>query len=258
MLLLDNLEQVIDCAPELAALVETCPNLALLVTSRERLRVRGEVEYPVPPLAHEDAIELFCQRSRIPADETIAEVCRRLDNLPLALELASARTSVLAPAEILKRLSQRLDLLKGGRDAEARQETLRATIDWSYELLVEDEQRLFVCLAVFAGGCTVEAAEQVAVASLDSLQSLVDKNLLLHSGDRFFMLETIREYALERLEESAEVRRRHAQFFAALAERSEIELRGPEQERWFELMRKEIDNFRTALSYGSGPRNSPL
>ncbi len=136
LLLLDNLEQVVDAAPELGELLEACPNLKLLVTSRELLRIRGEVDYPVPPLAEPDAVELFCERSRLDPDEAIAELCRRLDQLPLAIELAAARTSVLSPAQILERLSQRLDLLKGGRDADPRQQTLRATIEWSHDLLV--------------------------------------------------------------------------------------------------------------------------
>jgi class 3 adenylate cyclase len=143
LLLLDNLEQIIDAAPELGALVEACPNLRLLVTSRELLRVRGEVEYEVLPLAERDAVELFCTRAQVEPSEAIDELCRRLDNLPLALELAAARAKVLSPNQILDRLAQRLDLLKAGRDADLRQATLRATIQWSHELLDEDEQRLF-------------------------------------------------------------------------------------------------------------------
>src|SRR5205814_4283146 len=133
LLLLDNLEQVVEVAAELASLVEVCPNLHLLATSRELLRIRGEVEYPVPPLAEPEAVELFSARSQLAADETIGELCRRLDNLPLAVELAAARTSVLSPRQIVDRLGERLDLLRGGRDAEARQETLRATVEWSHE-----------------------------------------------------------------------------------------------------------------------------
>ena len=123
------------------------------MTSRELLRVRGEVEYPVPPLAEPEAVALFCERSGLDPDETTAELCRRLDNLPLAVELAAARTGVLTPPQILDRLAQRLDLLKGGRDAEARQHTLRATIEWSHDLLADDEKQLFARLSVFAGGC---------------------------------------------------------------------------------------------------------
>ena len=135
LLLLDNLEQVVDAAPELASLLEACPNLTLFCTSRELLRVRGEVEYPVPPLASPEAVALFCERSGLEPSEEIAELCARLDNLPLAVELAAARTKALTPAQILERLSQRLDLLRGGRDADPRQQTLRATIAWSYDLL---------------------------------------------------------------------------------------------------------------------------
>jgi predicted ATPase/class 3 adenylate cyclase len=250
LLLLDNFEQVVGAAPELASLVESCPNLKLLVTSRELLRVRGEVEYPVPPLAQPDAVELFCTRSRLEPDETIAELSRRLDNLPLAVELAAARTSVLSPAQILERLSQRLDLLKGGRDAEARQQTLRATIEWSHDLLDEEEKRLFAWLSVFRGGCTLEAAEDIAQADLDSIQSLVDKSLLRHRDDRFWMLETIREFAIERLDGSGgaeEARRRHAQHFLGLAEESaEHDLRWNPGE-WLDRLQREHDNFRAAL-----------
>jgi predicted ATPase/class 3 adenylate cyclase len=251
LLLLDNLEQVVEAAAELASLVERCPNLRLLVTSRERLRVRGEVEYPVLPLAESEAVALFCARARLEPDETVTELCRRLDSLPLAVELAAARTSVLSPAQILERLSQRLDLLRGGRDAEARQETLRATLAWSYELLAEEERRLFARLAVFAGGCTLEAAEDVTQAGLDTLQSLVDKSLLRHTQERFWMLETIREYALERLEDSVEggtLRRRHAEHFLALAQEAEPHLRRASGQ-WLDRLEGERDNLRAALDW---------
>ena len=135
LLLLDNLEQVIEVAPELSALVEACPNLTLLVTSRELLRIRGEVEYPVPPLQEPEAVALFCERAQPEPSDEITELCARLDNLPLAVELAAARVKALSPAQILERLSSRLDLLKGGRDVDPRQQTLRATIEWSYDLL---------------------------------------------------------------------------------------------------------------------------
>jgi predicted ATPase/class 3 adenylate cyclase len=249
LLLLDNFEQVVEAAPDLASLVERCPHLRLLVTSRERLRVRGEVEYPVLPLAQPEAVELFCTRAGIDPDGTVAELCRRLDNLPLAVELAAARTSVLSPAQILERLAQRLDLLKGGRDADARQETLRATIAWSYELLDEEERRLFARLAVFAGGCTIEAAEQVVGAGLDRLQSLVDKSLVRHTHARFWMLETIREFALERLEDSGEarsVRRNHAEHFLGLAREAQPYLRA-ESSEWLDRLEQEHDNVRAAL-----------
>src|SRR5881397_3627721 len=221
LLVLDNLDQVVESAVELAALLQACPNLRLLVTSRELLRVDGEVVYPVPALAEPEAVELFCARARIEPDAAVAELCGRLDNLPLALELAAARVRVLTPAQILERISQRLDLFRAGRDADPRQQTLRATIAWSYDLLSTDEQRLFVRMAVFRGGCTLEAAEEVVDANLDALQSLVDKSLLRHSEERFWMLETIREYAHELLERGSEadaVRGRHADHYLALSE----------------------------------------
>jgi len=249
LLLLDNLEQVVEAAPELSALVETCPNLKLLVTSRELLRVRGEVEYPVLPLAEADAVGLFCDRAGAVPERTVHELCRALDNLPLALELAAARASVLSPKQILERLSDRLDLLKGGRDADPRQQTLRATIEWSYELLSRKEKALFARLAVFRGGCTLEAAEAVTASDLDTLQSLVDKSLLRHTDERFWMLATIREYAADRLEASGEVdelRRRHAEHFLALAEAAYPNLRGSPGE-WLDRLQADHDNFRAAL-----------
>jgi predicted ATPase len=249
LLLLDNMEQVVDAARELALLVETCPSLRVLVTSRELLRVRGEVEYPVLPLAEPEAVELFCTRAQTEPDGTVHELCRRVDNLPLALELAAARASVLSPGQILERLSTRLDLLKGGRDADPRQQTLRATIAWSYELLTPEEQRLFARLAVFGGGCAIEAAEDVAEADLDTLQSLVDKSLLRHTDERFWMLETIREYAAELLDASGEresAARRHRDFFLALAEEAEPRLRGAPGP-WLDRLELEHDNVRAAL-----------
>ncbi|MGH2820683.1 MAG: ATP-binding protein [Actinomycetota bacterium] len=249
LLLLDNLEQVIEAAPELSALVETCPNLRLLVTSRELLRVRGEVEYPVLPLGLPDAVDLFCSRAGAEADEAVHSLCRALDNLPLALELAAARASVLSARQILERLSMRLDLLRGGRDADPRQQTLRATIEWSYELLPAEQRQLFAYLAVFAGGCTLQSVEGVAEADLDTLQALVDKSLLRHTGERFWMLETIREFANGRLEESGEAdeqRRRHAEHFLALAEEAERHLR---EREWLDRLDREHDNLRAALDW---------
>jgi predicted ATPase len=250
LLLLDNLEQVIEAAPGLADLVEDCPNLRLLVTSRERLRVRGETEYSVPPLVEPEAIELFCARSGLEASDEIVELCRRLDHLPLAVELAAARASVLSPAQIIERLSRRLDLLKGGRDADPRQQTLRATIEWSHELLTDDEKTLFALMAVFRGGCTLDAAEDVVGADVDTLQSLVDKSLLRHSDERFWMLETIREFATERLEASGaaeRLRARHAEYFLALAEEVEMKLVGHGAERWQALLERDHENLRSAL-----------
>jgi predicted ATPase len=247
LLLLDNLEQVVDAAPELAALVEACPRLHLLVTSREILRVRGEVEYAVEPLAQADAVTLFCERARLEPDETIAELCRRLDNLPLAVELAAARTSVLTPAQILDRLAERLDLLKGGRDADLRQQTLRATIEWSHDLLTGPEKQLFARLGVFRGGCTLATAETIVDADLDELQSLVDKSLLRHTGDRFWMLETIREYAVDQLDQP-DVAQRHASHYLALGEEAYRHI-SVDQELWVGQLDAEHDNLRAALDH---------
>jgi predicted ATPase len=254
LLLLDNFEHVVDAAPELGGLLQTCANLRLLVTSRERLRVAGEVEYAVPPLAEPEAVELFTARSGIANDGDVAELCRRLDNLPLAVELAAARASVLSPAQMLERLGQRLDLLKGGRDADARQQTLRATIEWSHDLLNAEEQALFARLAVFHGGCTLEAAERVIDADIDTLQSLVDKSLVRHTRGRFWMLETIREYASERLVASHEadlLARRHAEHFQALAEEAEEPLDSTVdvRERWCDRLEADHENLRAAMDY---------
>ena len=252
LLLLDNFEQVVKAAPELSQLLAACPNLRLLVTSRELLRISGEVEYPVPPLAEPEAVELFCERSRLEPEETIAALCRRLDDMPLAVELAAARTRVLTPAQILDRLGQRLDLLKGGRDADPRQQTLRATISWSHDLLTDDERQLFARLAVFAGGCTLDAAEDVCDADLDVLQSLVEKSLLRHTGDRFWMLETIREFAAERLADQLEAGRffeRHAQWCLRLVTSAQGELRGVAAAEWLGRLNAELENLRRAIGW---------
>ncbi|MGH3133216.1 MAG: ATP-binding protein [Gaiellaceae bacterium] len=251
LLLLDNLEQVIEAAPELSAVLASCPNLTLLVTSRERLRVQGEIEYPVPPLAEPEAVSLFCDRAQLEPSEAIAELCRRLDSLPLAVELAAARTKALSPAQVLERLSQRLDLLKGGRDATPRQQTLRATIEWSYDLLSEDEKQLFARLSVFAGGCTLEAAEAVAGADLDTLQSLVEKSLVRFSHERYSMLETIRELAAERLpsREAAVIRRRHRAHTVGLAEASADNLHTASESAEAARLALEYANVRAAVSH---------
>jgi predicted ATPase/class 3 adenylate cyclase len=252
LLLLDNLEQVVEAAPELAALVEACPNLRLLVTSRELLRVRGEVEYQVLPLAEAEAVQLFCGRAQVEPGPAVEELCRRLDNMPLALELAGARARVLTIEQLLERLSTRLDLFRGGRDADPRQQTLRATIEWSYDLLSEEEQALFARLATFAGGCELEAAEQVADADVETLQSLVDKSLVRRTNDRFWMLETIREFALERLDESQDavaLRARHARFLLAFAEEAKSHLAGERQGEWLGRIADERDNIRVVLAW---------
>ncbi len=255
LILLDNLEQVVEAASDLSALLAECPSLQLLVTSREVLRIQGEVEYSVPPLAEREAIELFCARSGLEPGPEIGELCRRLDSLPLAVELAAARTRALTPQQILDRLSRQLDLLKGGRDADPRQQTLRATIAWSYDLLDSDEQSLFGRLAVFVGGCALEAAEEVCDADLDTLQSLVEKSLLRFTNGRYWMLETIREYAAERLEEASageEQRERHADYFLALAEELEPPQMGGVDEAWVARVSAETDNFRAALVHFVG------
>jgi predicted ATPase len=252
LLLLDNLEQVVDCAPELSALLQSCPNLTVLVTSREILRIQGEVEYPVPPLAEPDAVTLFCDRSQLDPSDEIAVLCARLDSLPLAVELAAARTKAMSPAEILERLASRLDLFKGGRDADPRQATLRTTIEWSYDLLKGQEQQLFARLSVFHGGCTLEAAEEVVGADVDGLQLLVDKNLVRRSGGRFWMLETIRELARERFDASGEaeaIGQRHAEWFLAVAERAEPLLKGAEQPAWLQRLENDHDNLRQSLEW---------
>ena len=257
LILFDNFEHVLDAAPALAETLASCPNLDVLVTSREPLHVAGEQEYAVPPLSRSDGIDLFLARARairreLEADAAVPEICERLDKLPLALELAAARIKALSPGQILERLDQRLPLLTGGaRDLPERQRTLRATIEWSYELLAADEQALFARLSVFRGGCTLEAAEQVVEADLDTIQSLVDKSLLRHSEERYWMLETIREYAEERLDESqraGDLRARHAERMLALAEETEPQQHVASLE-WLDLLEREQDNVRAALDY---------
>jgi predicted ATPase/class 3 adenylate cyclase len=254
LLLFDNFEHVIEAADSLPPLLQSCPNLHLLVTSRELLRLPGEQAYPVAALDPRDGAELFLARARaaepeFEPDDALPELCSRLEQLPLALELAAARVSILSLRELLERLSGRLDLLKAGRGVEPRQQSLRATIEWSYELLDPDERRLFARLAVFRGGCTLKAAETVCDADVDTLQSLVAKSLLRRAEERFWMLEAIREYAAERLaqsDETAELRRRHADYFLALAEEAEPQIRVYNDE-WIERLRRELDNLRAAL-----------
>ena len=221
LLLLDNFEHVIEAAPRVASLVEDCPGVTVLVTSREPLRVRGEHHYALEALADQEAVELFCQRAHTTATAAVASLCRGLDNLPLAVELAAARATLLSPEEILERIAERLDLLRGGRDADDRQRTLRATIDWSVQLLEPAELHLFTALGAFVGGCTVAAAEAVGEAGIDELQSLVDKSLLRRADGRLIMLETVREYARERLaadDAHDEIEQRHARYYLELAQ----------------------------------------
>jgi predicted ATPase/class 3 adenylate cyclase len=246
LLLLDNAEHLLEAASELSQLLQAAEGLTCLVTSRELLRISGETSYPLPPLRHDDGIALFCARARTKPSPEIAELCARLEGLPLAIELAAARSAILTPRQLLERLSQRLDLLKGGRDADPRQQTLRATIEWSYDLLGREEQRLFARLSVFQGGCTLEAAVEVCDADLDILQSLVDKSLLRFTDERFWMLETIREYAAERLEEAGEadlVRSRHARFMCSFL----AEPRLLDRATWTLKLESERENLRAAL-----------
>ncbi|HEU0303787.1 MAG TPA: adenylate/guanylate cyclase domain-containing protein, partial [Gaiellaceae bacterium] len=254
LLLFDNFEQLIDAAADLGSVVAACPNVTLVVTSRELLRVQGEMEYAVPPLAQSEAVALFCQRAQIERSREITELCARLDNLPLAVELAASRARAFSPTQILERFSHTLDLFKGSRDADPRQQTLRATIQWSYELLTEQEQELFARLSVFAGGCTLEAAEEVCYADLDTLQSLVEKSLVRVTHERYWMLEMIREFAGERLAETGEqdgLRQRHAEHFVLLAEEAEPELRRGDARLWLDRLDAEHNNMRAALAWGA-------
>ncbi|MGI9111529.1 MAG: ATP-binding protein, partial [Gaiellaceae bacterium] len=266
LLVLDNFEQIVGAAADLSALLAGCPNLHLLVTSRELLLLPGEHAYPVPPLEPQEGVELFEARARAAdpafvATTAVRELCERLDNLPLALELAAARVRVLSPERLLERLAQRLDLLRSGRGVDPRQQTLRATIEWSYELLTVEERRLFARLAVCRGGCTLETAEELCAADLDLLQSLVDKSLVrVRDAGRFWMLETIREYAAERLEESGEaeeLRQRHAERFLALVEESEAHVHHDSQE-WLNRLQREHDNLRAALDHLGGAGDGTL
>ena len=274
LLVIDNFEQVLPAATLLAEILEACPSLKILVTSRSCLRIYGEQEFPVKALAQLSAVELFAQRAAAVRpgfalnsknSPVIREICLRLDGLPLAIELAAARTRVLSPRAILERLESRLQLLTGGAlDLPERQQTLRNTIDWSHGLLNEAERKLFRRLAVFSGGSTLQAAEAVCntkndlgVDLFEGLASLVDKNLIqsldVTGGEqRYAMLETIREYALERLSvsgEKSEVRRAHAAYCLVLAEEGNPELSAAHRARWLTECDTEIDNFRVALDW---------
>ncbi len=288
LLVLDNFEHLAAAAVEVAALLAAVPRLTVLVTSRTLLRIAGEHSYTVPPLALADPAQLppldalaqvasvalfLCRvQARLPdfrltetnAREVVA-ICARLDGLPLAIELAAARAALLSPRMLLARLNRRLALLTGGpRDLPERQRTLRATIDWSYRLLDLSEQLLFGRLAVFAGGWGLAAAESVAgavgllaMSTLDGLQALLDKHLVqrvsgANGEPRFTMLETIREYALERLAERGEARvaqQVHARYYLALAEHAAPALHGPEQIAWFDRLDEEQANVRVALTW---------
>ena len=256
--LFDNFEHVVEAAADVAALLVSCANLNVLITSREPLHVTGEREYAVQPLVHEEGVGFFLARARAArpdfmADEAVSDICRRLDDLPLALELAAARAKAFSSAQILERLEQRLPLLTGGaRDLPERQQTLRATIAWSYDLLSDVEQRLFARLSVFAGGCTLDAAEEVADADLDTLQALVEKSLVRVTDDRYWMLETIREYGADRLVDSSErcqVGESHAEHFIRLVTDAESRITGKDQESVVRVLQRDYANIRVTLEY---------
>jgi predicted ATPase/class 3 adenylate cyclase len=261
ILLIDNAEHLLPDVATAIARLRDSDGPKLLVTSRERLQLQGEHAWTVPSLDARDGSALFTARARalrpaFPETATINELCARLDNLPLALELAAARITIFSPEQLLERLGKGLEL-KGGRDADPRQQTLDATIRWSYDLLAPKEQRLFAQLAVFAGGCTYEAAEAVVAADADTLQSLIDKSLVRSRQalglDRYWMLETIRAFAAAELDASGEgdaLRSRHAEFFAALVERADPHLRrGPDQQQWGERVAADYDNVRAAMHF---------
>lgn len=290
LLILDNFEQVMAAAPQVSDLLTACPRAKIIVTSRAALHLSWEHEFPVPPLRLPDlthlppadalssypAVALFLERAWAVVPEftltrenarSVAEICSRLDGLPLSINLAAARIKMLPPEAILERLQRRLDLLTGGgRDVPPRQQTLREAIDWSYELLDPREQQLFSRLSVFAGGCTLEAANAVCapggelqIDMLEGLGALVDKSLLQpvasgHSEPRYRILDTLREYGLERLATAGtieQIQERHAAFFVALAERAEGGLATPEQAIWLERLERDHDNLRTVLSWAA-------
>ena len=255
LLVLDNFEQVTEAAPVLAELLAECPSLHLLVTSREVLRLGAEREYPVPPLVEQESVGFFIGRARVARrdfepDEDVLAICRRVDHLPLALELAAARARALSTEQILERLDRSLPLLTGGRrDAPERQRTLRAAIAWSYDLLEPAEQASFRRLGVFAGGWALDAAEAVADAHLDTLESLVEKSLVRFDGERYSLLQTIREFALEALAEAGEqddTTRRHFDFYFALVQSQDMSAESG-YGRDPELLLREQDNLRAAL-----------
>ncbi len=293
LLVLDNFERLVQSAPQIADLLARCPQLKLLITSRAILQVQGEYEFQISPLALPErehilapdaltryaAVALFLQRAQsinpdFRLSETnaaaVAEICLRLDGLPLAIELAAARIKLLSPQELLVRLENPLAVLTNGpRNLPERQQTLRNTLLWSYQLLSPWEQRLFRLLSVFVGGCTMEAAEAVSVSQiateeahcvLDGLTSLISKSLLLtvqQEGEpsRLFMLETIREYGLECLEASGEieqVRSAHASYYLRLAEEAEQHLSGREQAHWLARLEREQSNLQAALQWFLG------
>jgi predicted ATPase len=261
LILLDNFEQVVEAAPVVSALIAETPNSKVLITSRAPLHLDLEHLYPVEPLPEHDAATLFIERAQAIAPwfcptEVVGKICRRLDGLPLAIELAAARVTLLQPDELLARLERRLPLLTTrSRDAPDRQRTLRATIEWSYDLLDPNEQQVFGRLAVFTGSFSLEAAETVCDTDLDTLESLVEKNLVRRwDSGRLGLLDTIREYAVERLDESPEVkdvRRRHAEFFLGIAESANLNAGTLEvgKPMRHDIASREQDNVRGALAW---------
>ncbi|MDA0162078.1 tetratricopeptide repeat protein [Solirubrobacter ginsenosidimutans] len=263
LLLIDNFEQVLDAAPELSRLLAASPKSKIVVTSRAALRIGGEHELGVPPLTSAPAVELFIRRARAldsrlrlaPGDEAhIAQICARLDGLPLAIELAAARMKVLSPAAILDRLGRRLDLLSSGpRDAPLRQQTLRAAIGWSYDLLDPSAQATFERLGIFAGGFTLESAEAVCgLDALDAIASLVEHSLLTSRDGRFEMLETVREYAVDRLTKAGaldEVRHAHARAYAQLVEGGESGMESAQTGEWLDRLDADRENIRAAFTF---------
>jgi predicted ATPase len=258
LLLLDNFEHLLASAGRLADLLGATERLRVLVTSRAPLRIDGEREYPLEPLHEPDAVTLFIERAaaagrKIEGNGTVAAICRRLDGLPLAIELAAARTKLVAPEALLERLDRRLPVLTGGRrDAPERQRTLRATIEWSHDLLDAEAKRLFARLAVFAGDYSLDAAEAICDADLESLAALVDLSLLKPvASERLLMLETIREYAAEQLDASGEGethRRWHAEYFLTVAESAHLAAETAEDQRP-EVALAEQSQLRAALDW---------
>jgi len=271
LLVLDNFEQVVEAGPFLLELLGAAPRLTLVVTSRRVLHLSGEQVFTVQPLPDDDAVSLFLARAQadnatraLPPEDLsdIGEICRRLDGLPLAIELAAARARLLTPSQLLERLRKSVTVLAAGpRDLPARQQTLRDTLAWSVALLTPDERRSLTNLSVFSGGCSLEAAARVAGADLDRLATLVDHSLL-HSDPaseepRFQMLETVREYAAEQLRaRRASLEQAHATYFTELVE--EAELRGPDQQRWLERLDRDRDNLRTALEHAAAALDPEL
>lgn len=263
LVLLDNAEHLLpEIARDVAELLSKAAGPTFLVTSRERLQVSAEREFAVSAMEPDDAVELFVARAAaigvpVQPGADVRSVCERLDRLPLALQLAAPRLKLFSLDQLLERLSSRLDLLRGGRDADPRQATLRVTIAWSYDLLTDQERAVLDRLSVFAGGCSVEAAEAVADADPDVLQGLLDKNMVqrrVEAEPRLWLLSSIQEFAAERLvtrTEATEVRRAHAEWYRALAERADAQIQaGEPEELSVAAMGAEIDNLRTAVDFG--------